>query len=245
MTWKLERKGTAKEKVMNEPTMETLARRLDKVERENRWLKRAGVVALAVIATVVLMGQATESKVAKVVKAEKFVVQDSSGKIRATLATSDGSVGLELYDDEVNEKFRVRLGVEANGETRLVLNAKEEKNGIVLGTAPDGVLLGVHRGKQRVTLGVGFEIGGSLGFTDRNGRIRAGLAVLPDGPSELSFWDKNKKKRAMFSHKSDGLSTIVFTDRDERLRFSMGVWPDGTPGLSLFDRNEKVIWSPP
>ena len=28
MTWKLERKGTAKEEVMNEPTMETLARRL-------------------------------------------------------------------------------------------------------------------------------------------------------------------------------------------------------------------------
>ncbi len=35
---------------MTEPTMETLARRLDKVERENRWLKQAGVVALAVIA---------------------------------------------------------------------------------------------------------------------------------------------------------------------------------------------------
>ncbi len=31
-----------KEEVMNEPTMETLARRVDKVERENRWLKVAG-----------------------------------------------------------------------------------------------------------------------------------------------------------------------------------------------------------
>ncbi len=27
---------------MNEPTMETLTRRLDRVERENRWLKLAG-----------------------------------------------------------------------------------------------------------------------------------------------------------------------------------------------------------
>jgi len=40
---------------MNEPTMETLARRLDRVERENRWLKQAGVVALAVIAVVMLL----------------------------------------------------------------------------------------------------------------------------------------------------------------------------------------------
>ncbi|MEE9549762.1 MAG: hypothetical protein V3W08_05115 [Candidatus Binatia bacterium] len=31
---------------MNNPTMETLARRLDRVERENRRLKRVGVVAL-------------------------------------------------------------------------------------------------------------------------------------------------------------------------------------------------------
>jgi len=35
---------------MNEPTMETLARRLDRVEGENRRIKQAGVVALAVIA---------------------------------------------------------------------------------------------------------------------------------------------------------------------------------------------------
>jgi len=43
---------------MNEPTMETLTRRLDRVERENRWLKRAGVVALAVIAAVMLVAMA-------------------------------------------------------------------------------------------------------------------------------------------------------------------------------------------
>ncbi len=42
---------------MNEPTMETLARRVDRVERENRRLKQAGHVAIAVIAAVVLMGQ--------------------------------------------------------------------------------------------------------------------------------------------------------------------------------------------
>ncbi len=34
---------------MNEPTMETLARRLDRMERENRCLKRIGVVALRLL----------------------------------------------------------------------------------------------------------------------------------------------------------------------------------------------------
>ncbi len=39
---------------MNEPTMETLARRLDRVDRENRRLKRAGTWTLTVMAVVVL-----------------------------------------------------------------------------------------------------------------------------------------------------------------------------------------------
>ncbi len=40
------------EGAMNEPTMETLARRVDKVERENLRWKRTGLVALAVITAV-------------------------------------------------------------------------------------------------------------------------------------------------------------------------------------------------
>ncbi len=39
----------SKGEVMNEPTMDTLARRLDRVERENRRLKRWVALALAVI----------------------------------------------------------------------------------------------------------------------------------------------------------------------------------------------------
>ncbi len=37
---------------MNDPTMETLTRRLDHLERENRRLKRVGALALAVMAAV-------------------------------------------------------------------------------------------------------------------------------------------------------------------------------------------------
>jgi len=40
-----------------EPTVETLAIRLDRVERENRWMKRIGSLALVGIAAVAMMGQ--------------------------------------------------------------------------------------------------------------------------------------------------------------------------------------------
>ncbi len=44
MTWKLEGQGTAKEEAMSKATMESLVRRLDRVERENQRFKRAGKV---------------------------------------------------------------------------------------------------------------------------------------------------------------------------------------------------------
>ena len=100
--------------------METLARRLDRVERENRWLKRWGALALAVMAAVVLMGQATGSKVAKVVEAERFVVRDASGNTRAVL----GSTVLETTQTGAVEK---------RPPSSLVLF---DKNGKVIWSAP-------------------------------------------------------------------------------------------------------------
>ncbi len=79
---------------MNEPTMEILVRRLDRVERENRRLKRVGVVALAVIATVILVAMATPPpKLTKVVEAEKFVLKDIHRKVRAELGQIRFSIG--------------------------------------------------------------------------------------------------------------------------------------------------------
>jgi len=86
---------------MSEPTMETLARRLDGVERENRWLKRAGVLALAVIAAVVLMGQVKPQS--RTIETENLIIKDEKGVIRVKLALR----GLRMYDR--NGKIKVEL----------------------------------------------------------------------------------------------------------------------------------------
>ncbi len=49
---------------MKEPTMDKLEQRLDRLERENRWLKSIGALVVVGIAAVVLMGQAMSSRVA-------------------------------------------------------------------------------------------------------------------------------------------------------------------------------------
>ena len=68
---------------MNEPTMNNMVQRLDRLERENRRLKLLGSLVLIGIATLLLMGQAKPNRVAKVIEAEKFILRDSSGSERA------------------------------------------------------------------------------------------------------------------------------------------------------------------
>ncbi len=124
---------------MSEPTMETLARRLDRVERENRRLKRAGIVAVAGIAAIVLMGQAASKlappgKPGKVVGAEQFIVHDARGGVRATLGTlPDGTVRLILYDRGNPGETRVILS--AGPETSPALSFSD-KAGKVIWSAP-------------------------------------------------------------------------------------------------------------
>ncbi len=124
---------------MDDATIETLERRLDRVERENRWLKQAGVVALAVIAAIVLMGQATwklapPGKPGKVVGAEQFIVHDARGGVRAELGTlPNGTVRLILYDRGNPGETRVILS--AGPETSPALSFSD-KAGKVIWRAP-------------------------------------------------------------------------------------------------------------
>ena len=69
---------------MTDLTLESLAGRMNRIERQNRWLKAAAIVAVAVLAAVVCMGQVG---VPKVVEAEEFVLRDAQGQKRAALAT--------------------------------------------------------------------------------------------------------------------------------------------------------------
>ena len=69
--------------------------RLEKLERENRRIKKIGIVAAVVVSTVILGGQA---KTNKVVEANEFRLVDSSGKVRADLTMMSGPE-LSFYDD--------------------------------------------------------------------------------------------------------------------------------------------------
>ena len=243
---------------MNEPTMETLARRLDRVERENRRMKQAGMVALAVIAAVVLMGQATTSKVAEVIEAEKFVLRDKSGKTRAFLGVGDeGTVVLDLNDQD--EKIVVNLAVTAKGDAVLSFVKNDEVHvGLTFNDATrlSSLILLDDDGKESVMIvSGGVDNAPTLSLAYKNGGSGITLGFLPDVPS-LAIYDRKGKNRVKLSLGFDESPTVSIIDKDGKRRAVLGgvslegqrtgvVEKRPESSLVLFNKDGEAIWSAP
>ena len=65
------------------PDLTAVVERLETVERQNRRMKRVGLIAIGLVGAVFVMGQAEPKS--RVVEAEQFIVRDSRGQKRALL----------------------------------------------------------------------------------------------------------------------------------------------------------------
>lgn len=82
----------------------------NKERTEDRRLWRTGAIAPLRVAALVLMGQAPPGNVAKLVEAERSVLRESSGRVRAVLHTqADGSPPLDFRDGAGNPRARLGL----------------------------------------------------------------------------------------------------------------------------------------
>ncbi len=173
---------------------------------------------------VVLMGQATATKVVKVVEAEKFVLRDADGKVRARLESlPSGLVRLALLDKYENVQSVLSVGV---GRPSLVLAGRNNKT--ILTTS----FLSIS-GKSRLTLAVLPSGEQSLALTDNTGRTRAELAIEVDGSSTFGLFDRTGTARAILGSTSlENEETGVIEKRPES-------------SLVLFGNDGKGIWSAP
>ena len=126
------------------PDLAAVVARLEKVERQNRRLKTAGIAVLVLAAAGLLMGQAMPK--ARTVEAEGFVLKDERGEVRAKLAMDKGRPMLALSDE--------------HGMPRVGLLV--DKDGPMLG-------MGDEYGMPRVELSVSKE-GPRLILADDNGK---------------------------------------------------------------------------
>ena len=171
---------------MNEVNTTALLERVNRLERQNKLIKLAGIVVALVMAFVLLVG--AKEKVPKEIVAKGFRVVDTKGKTRAALAVTPKGPALFLSDE--NEKLRASLTVTQEGP---ILALYDEN------------------GKSRVFLAVTQESPG-LALYDKKGKMRAELDVLSRGPA-LRFYHKKGKGGVSLVVASEGAGLGLFDKR--------------------------------
>lgn len=217
---------------MSEEVPDRLIERLDRLDRTNRrWKLISGATAVA-LAGIVLVAAAAPRvphldqggpPVLNEVRAQRFLLVDASGKLRAVLgAATGGAVSLGLLDND--DKIRSVLIVDATGTPRLEMLGADETRRVVLSVFPNRPGLGLFGEGARggAILDVAADGTVTFGLTDRKEYTRAGRLLHPDGTALLNL-----------------------SDTAQTVRAALGIGNDGTPGLGMWDQDGKRVWQAP
>lgn len=119
------------------PELRDILKRLGRLEAQNRKLKWGGVALLAVLSGFVLMGQSAPAP--QVIEAQRFVLKDAKGNVRAWLGLF--GKGSELVLGNVNKEPKMSLKV-SEGASDLHFYGGEHS----------GMNLGVDLGKPAISM---------------------------------------------------------------------------------------------
>lgn len=149
---------------MDTSSMQALAERVERLEVENQWLKRLGSLVVVGVAALGIHGT-NLGRPAGQVEAERFVVKDSRGRVRASLSMQpDGEPGLTILDDRGREQIALR----ATSDRTSTLEFKD-------------------RGRPRLAMSASSSGATNLNLFDRRSGIGAGLYVWPDDEAGLAM----------------------------------------------------------
>ena len=117
---------------MNDRTIETLARRLDRVERENRQWKAIGISVMAVLGLAFVLAVAgvgqTQVRVEDEIRAKRFVLVDTNGKSIGQLGRFIKDLPWLFLHTEAGE---ISLLVDADGP-RLNMWGKDKRSRVYI-----------------------------------------------------------------------------------------------------------------
>ena len=114
-----------------------LERRIEKVERENRRLKIAALIAVLGLGGAFSLGAAANPP--QKLEADKIVLRDAEGKTRIVLGIDEEGPGIAFLD--AKGKLRMNLGLAKEGPALDLLDAAEHPRATLLLTEDQGPIL--------------------------------------------------------------------------------------------------------
>ena len=209
---------------MSEATHEKdlIVSRIERLEKQNRTLKRGALACFVAIASFALMGQAqrkptrapapapVQAAMPKNVEAESFVLKDANGRVRAELSMGETGPSFQLRDQNGSALVKLSLNDGVPGGPFLLLSDPQHSAGLSM-----SVLGGA---------------GSQLTLTGERADIQAHIGVSPDGTT-LALSDQ------------DGFMTNI----GNGIQPSKGgqIKKTSAASVTLFNKDRKVLWSAP
>jgi hypothetical protein len=217
-----------------------LAERVERLERQNRLLKRGGLAALVCAASLIAMGQARPNHA---VEAQNYILTDASGHKRAELAlessspVSSPSATLQFFDEKGDQTLflsptRLELGGQSDQGKNIVLDDAKGVARANLGLAGEQsfVLLNDAKGVPRLRV----DLDGDKPFIvlqDAKEVPRLGLSLLDNEPM-IGLSDTEGFEAVL------GNTSLITTSTGQHHQTSAA-------SLVLFGKDGTVLWSAP
>ena len=199
------------------PDLATVLSRLDRLEKQSRFWKGAGLFALLTLGIVLSMGAGQQpAKLSQFdeVQAKRFELVDDKGKLRADLVMSGfGQPALLLYDEKGKERITVRLNKDGNPVISGVVQQQGvsvfqawDNDGKILFQQPtpdvkcnvltaNRIVVVDAEGRDAFTIGPFLDKAAtrSLVIRDLNGKNRLALGMTNYDLVYINVFDKNGK----------------------------------------------------
>jgi len=210
-----------------DPSLHALAERVAKLESQNRRFKQAGIAALVLASTAVLMGQTHTSRV---LEANEFRLRDTDGNVRARLSTDAANrPTLSLLD----AKGVPVASLGGGRQPSLVLFRQETNEQIRLGANTAFFGLGLYEKQIRAGLAVQNSAPG-LNLFDESGTAQATIVTRPTGSSLVLRNPAGKEISTIWVDSSAGGSSFNMSGSAGSLSVNLGQ-DAGGPGLEIAD----------
>ena len=209
-----------------------LSARLLHLEHQNRRMKFAALVGIAIVGCSVLMG-ADDGIRQQVIDVQKLTLSDATGKVRCRLEVDDKGNVIQTFMDNIGIE-RIRLIVDQEGIARFRIFDDEGSLRVGAVTFP-GTFKDAPNQAGLSVLGYGNKSG-----TSENGGIF--LRTTKDGIAEQTVYDKFGKQRiGVGSFVDDNLSAVAIygKDKDHLGSIQLGTLDNGTAFHQFFGSNGK------
>ena len=220
----------------DEHVIDRLEARLAGLEREQRWTRRVAGAALFLLAvSPVVVTAANRPPVSAELRAQRFLLEDSNGKVRARLETVGGLVHLTLTATDEKTGF-ARLSVTDDGKSTFQVENPQANARIVL--ERDGASsFQARHAKFPGTAAIGLDADGlsRLRLTGRNEKSGVVIGELNGIPGMVLLL-QGEEESAQLSMPDGGYGLHIM--QGDRPTLELGM-KDGMPSLYLYEKDGK------